>query len=94
MLALIARGSRNKEIAVELTISEFTVRRHVQNILQKLSLPSRRSAAAFYRSAFEPELGRVACLVALGPPAGGLALAGGPAAAHAPARALRSGRGT
>jgi len=55
VLALIARGSRNKEIAVELTISEFTVKRHVQNILQKLAQPSRRSAAAFYRSAFEAE---------------------------------------
>jgi DNA-binding NarL/FixJ family response regulator len=33
-----------------LEISEFTVKRHVQNILQKLDLPSRRAAAAFYAS--------------------------------------------
>ncbi len=50
VLDLVARGSRNKQIAVELTISEFTVKRHVQNILTKLELPSRRAAAAFHRS--------------------------------------------
>lgn len=46
----VARGSRNKQIAAALTISEFTVKRHVQNILQKLELPSRRAAAALYSS--------------------------------------------
>lgn len=46
----VARGSRNKQIAAELTISEFTVKRHVQNILHKLELPSRRAAAAFHSS--------------------------------------------
>jgi DNA-binding NarL/FixJ family response regulator len=46
----VARGRRNKEIANALTISEFTVKRHVQNILHKLDLPSRRAAAAFYSS--------------------------------------------
>jgi two-component system nitrate/nitrite response regulator NarL len=44
----VARGSRNKQIAAALTISEFTVKRHVQNILHKLELPSRRAAAALY----------------------------------------------
>lgn len=52
VLALIARGARNREIAGALTISEFTVKRHVQNILHKLQLPSRRAAASFYSSAF------------------------------------------
>ena len=46
----LARGARNREIADELAISEFTVKRHVQNILQKLQLPSRRAAAVFYAS--------------------------------------------
>jgi len=50
VLDLIARGARNKQIAVTLTISEFTVKRHVQNILQKLDLPSRLAAATFYRT--------------------------------------------
>ncbi len=52
VLALVADGARNKEIAETLVISEFTVKRHVQNILRKLELPSRRAAAAFYRAAF------------------------------------------
>lgn len=57
VLACVARGARNKEIAGSLFISEFTVKRHMQNILQKLNLPSRRAAAAFYWSAFggQPE---------------------------------------
>ena len=55
VLALVARGARNKEIADELAISEFTVKRHVQNILGKLGLPSRRAAAAFYLSAYREE---------------------------------------
>ena len=38
-----------------LTISEFTVKRHVQNILQKLELPSRKAAATFHRTAFGVE---------------------------------------
>lgn len=53
VLALVARGARNREIAEELSISEFTVKRHMQNILHKLDLPSRRAAGLFYQSAFE-----------------------------------------
>lgn len=55
VLALVARGARNREIGEELHISEFTVKRHVQNILNKLEVPSRRLAAAVYRSAFRPD---------------------------------------
>jgi two-component system, NarL family, nitrate/nitrite response regulator NarL len=55
VLDLIAQGARNKQIAASLLISEFTVKRHVQNILQKLELPSRRAAAAFYGTAFGSE---------------------------------------
>jgi DNA-binding NarL/FixJ family response regulator len=36
VLAMVACGSRNREIADVLAIPEFTVKRHVQNILQKL----------------------------------------------------------
>jgi DNA-binding NarL/FixJ family response regulator len=52
VLELVAQGARNKEIAATLFISEFTVKRHVQNILEKLEVPSRRGAAAFHRAAF------------------------------------------
>jgi len=55
VLDLVAQGARNKQIASALTISEFTVKRHVQNILQKLELPSRKAAATFYRTAFGQE---------------------------------------
>ena len=51
VLDLVAAGARNKQIAAALTISEYTVKRHVQNILHKLELPSRRAAASLYRSA-------------------------------------------
>ena len=60
VLDLLAQGARNKQIASTLVISEFTVKRHVQNILQKLELPSRRAAAAFYRTAFGPEEASIA----------------------------------
>jgi DNA-binding NarL/FixJ family response regulator len=60
VLDLIAGGSRNKQVASALVISEFTVKRHVQNILQKLELPSRRAASTFYTTAFGPEEASVA----------------------------------
>jgi two-component system nitrate/nitrite response regulator NarL len=51
VLQYVARGARNRQIASELTISEFTVKRHVQNILDKLEVGSRREAGDFYRVA-------------------------------------------
>ena len=51
VLEYIARGARNRQIASELSISEFTVKRHVQNILDKLGVDSRGDAADFYRVA-------------------------------------------
>lgn len=58
VLAHVARGARNRQIASELTISEFTVKRHLQNIRGKLGLRSRREAGDFYRAA-EAELAGV-----------------------------------
>ncbi|TML43063.1 MAG: response regulator transcription factor [Actinobacteria bacterium] len=55
VLELVAQGARNKEIATTLFISEFTVKRHVQNILEKLEVPSRRAATAFYQAAFDDQ---------------------------------------
>jgi ATP/maltotriose-dependent transcriptional regulator MalT len=47
VLGLIAAGETNKSIAAALVISEHTVARHVQNMLQKLGLSSRTGLAAF-----------------------------------------------
>jgi LuxR family transcriptional regulator, maltose regulon positive regulatory protein len=46
VLALLAAGLTNREIAERLVVSEHTVHRHVTNILRKLDLPSRAAAAA------------------------------------------------
>ena len=45
VLALLARGMSNKEIATELFITERTARTYVSNILGKLGLSSRTQAA-------------------------------------------------
>lgn len=47
VLALVARGYTNKQIAETLFVSEKTARNHVSHILEKLGL-SRRSEAAAY----------------------------------------------
>ena len=47
MLALIARGLGNREIAARLFVSEKTVKSHVANILQKLNVKSRTQAALY-----------------------------------------------
>lgn len=41
IIALIAEGLANKEIALKLNLSIFTVKSHVHNILEKLALNSR-----------------------------------------------------
>jgi DNA-binding NarL/FixJ family response regulator len=45
ILQLISRGYRDREIAVELHISEKTVQKHVQSILSKLGVQNRTEAA-------------------------------------------------
>ena len=47
VLALVARGSTNKEIGEILVISEHTARNHVSHILDKLGLTRRSEAAVF-----------------------------------------------
>jgi pimeloyl-ACP methyl ester carboxylesterase/DNA-binding CsgD family transcriptional regulator len=46
VLELVADGLSNAAIAVELSLSEHTAKRHVANILLKLDLPTRAAAAA------------------------------------------------
>jgi two-component system response regulator DevR len=47
VLALVARGYTNKQIAEALYVSEKTARNHVSHILEKLGLARRSEAAAF-----------------------------------------------
>jgi DNA-binding NarL/FixJ family response regulator len=47
VLALIAKGRSNREIANDLFISEKTVATHVTHVLTKLGLPSRTAAASY-----------------------------------------------
>ncbi|MEO7246102.1 MAG: response regulator [Rubrivivax sp.] len=47
ILAHIARGASNKEMARDLGIAEATVKIHVQHILRKLNLSSRLQAAVY-----------------------------------------------
>lgn len=56
VLALVARGLGNRDIAGHLAISEFTVKRHVHNILDKLGRHSRADAAALYVDASAPDV--------------------------------------
>jgi DNA-binding NarL/FixJ family response regulator len=44
VLRAVATGATNREIAHQLVLSEYTVMRHVSNILRKLDAPSRAAA--------------------------------------------------
>ena len=46
VLALVARGERSKEIAIQLGISERTVKAHLASIYEKLGVDSRAAAIA------------------------------------------------
>lgn len=47
VLRLVAAGKTNRNIAVELVISEHTVARHLQNMFAKLGVSSRAAATAY-----------------------------------------------
>ena len=53
ILALVAQGKSNREIAADLVLSQKTVARHLSNIFSKLGISSRTAAAAY---AFEHDL--------------------------------------
>jgi LuxR family maltose regulon positive regulatory protein len=50
VLERVAAGDSNKQIARVLSLSPFTVKRHVANILAKLAVASRGQAAAWWRA--------------------------------------------
>jgi len=47
VLALVAQGKNNREIAENLLLSEKTARNYVSSILSKLNLSTRSEAAAY-----------------------------------------------
>jgi len=51
VVGLVASGAGNREIAERLVISQFTVKRHMQNILRKLGLHTRAEAASLAMAA-------------------------------------------
>jgi DNA-binding NarL/FixJ family response regulator len=53
VLRLVAEGRTNREIAKALTLSDHTIRRHLQNIFNKIGVSSRAAATAF---AFQRDL--------------------------------------
>ncbi|HXG41379.1 MAG TPA: response regulator transcription factor [Dehalococcoidia bacterium] len=48
VLRLLAQGLSNKEIAQQLSLSEATVRKHLERIYRKLAVPGRAAAVARY----------------------------------------------
>ncbi len=48
VLALVAEGKTNKEIAMVMGLSDKTVKNYLSNLLDKLNLSRRSQAAAFY----------------------------------------------
>lgn len=54
ILRLIARGSRDREIADVLFISESTVKKHVQNVLRKLHARNRVEAVGYLERIDKP----------------------------------------
>ena len=47
VMELIARGCKNRQIALALMIEERTVRFHVENILDKLNVSNRTEAVSY-----------------------------------------------
>ncbi|MFO0705290.1 MAG: response regulator transcription factor [Nitrospira sp.] len=48
VLALVAEGKTNKEIAADLNLSDKTVKNYLANVFQKLRITRRAQAAAFF----------------------------------------------
>jgi DNA-binding NarL/FixJ family response regulator len=57
VLALVARGLTNRDIAETLVISVKTAGVHVSNILRKLDVPNRQEAAAIAHRLTPPDGG-------------------------------------
>ena len=58
VLALIAEGKTNKEVGMEMTLSEKTVKNYLANIFDKLNVTRRSHAAALYAQTSSSSTGR------------------------------------
>ena len=58
VLSFVAKGKTNKEIAVELGLSEKTVRNYLTTIFQKLHVTHRTEAAVYFTQKFPLDPGR------------------------------------
>jgi DNA-binding NarL/FixJ family response regulator len=54
ILAELAQGRTNAQIALALGISVGTVRKHVEHILRRLAVPTRTAAAVFHLTGDRP----------------------------------------
>jgi DNA-binding NarL/FixJ family response regulator len=50
LVALVARGMTNKEIAANLNLSEFTVKNHLRRIMRQVDADSRHEAVDVIRA--------------------------------------------
>jgi DNA-binding NarL/FixJ family response regulator len=50
LVALVAKGLTNKEIAAHLNLSEYTVRNHIHRILKQVDAESRSEAVETIRA--------------------------------------------
>jgi DNA-binding CsgD family transcriptional regulator len=57
ILALVADGLADKEIAVQLGVSARTVRTHLERLYQRYGLHSRSAAVALWMRSGEPRVG-------------------------------------
>ena len=55
VLAWVARGKRNAEVAEVLSLSPGTVRRHLQNVYAKLGVNTRTAAVAHFLGLLDAE---------------------------------------
>jgi DNA-binding NarL/FixJ family response regulator len=57
-LELLAKGSTNKQIAAALSLSDYTIRHYVNNIMEKLKVSDRTEAVAIaFKSGLLSHLG-------------------------------------
>ncbi|HEY0604304.1 MAG TPA: LuxR C-terminal-related transcriptional regulator [Herpetosiphonaceae bacterium] len=54
VLALVAQGKRNQQIARALCITEHTVEAHLRAIFQKLAVRTRTAASTYYWRSRQP----------------------------------------